>query len=123
MTKRYSGDLTIHVVYDDRNHYKTSVSRKGKNLWSGTVRPAIVGFGPGIAYDSPKAYDEIAATALAFADNDVGGVRDSAEYNENLSDVLIRRSPGRKPSHARKRSPAQLQRDIEAVVGKPKHRR
>ena len=93
MAKRYSGSLQISVVYDDKNHYRTAVSQGGKLLWRGIVKPAPAGFGPGIAYDSPKAYDEIASSALAFADDEVRGIADDAEYDEDLTGYLIRRSP------------------------------
>jgi len=92
MAKRYSGNLQISVVYDDKGHYRTAVSSGGKLLWRGTVNPAPAGFGPGIAYDSPKAYDEVASSALAFADDDVGDIGDEAEYDENLTGYLIRRA-------------------------------
>jgi hypothetical protein len=108
MAKRYSGNLQISVAYDDRNHYRTSVSRGGKLLWRGTVNPAPAGFGPGIAYDSPKAYDEIASSALAFADHEKRGIADEAEYDEDLTGYLIRRSPRTKTAnvHATKKLPA-----------------
>jgi hypothetical protein len=93
MAKRYSGNLTINVVYDDKNFYRTSVSEGGKSLWSGIVKPAPAGFGPGIAYDSPQAYDEIAQSAIAFAEDDLGGIADEAEFDEDLTGYLIRRSP------------------------------
>lgn len=105
MAKRYSGNLQINVVYNDKGHYRTSISLGGKHLWSGNVHPAPSGFGPGIAYDSPKAYDEIASSALAFADHEVGDIGDEAESDENLSGYLIRRSPrGKSAAHATKRS-------------------
>ena len=92
MAKRYSGNLQVSVVYDDKGHYRTAVSSGGKLLWRGIVNPAPAGFGPGIAYDSPKAYDEIASSALAFADDEVGGIGDEAEFDEGLTGYLIRRS-------------------------------
>ncbi|HSX22528.1 MAG TPA: hypothetical protein VLE97_07130 [Gaiellaceae bacterium] len=100
MAKRYSGNLTINVVYDDKNFYRTSVSSEGKPLWSGTVNPAPVGFGPGVAYDSPQAYDEVAGSAIAFADDEVSGVADEAEYDENLTGYLIRRKPPARPARS-----------------------
>ena len=90
MAKRYSGNLQINVAYDDRGHYRTSVSRGGTNLWHGRVDPAPSGFGPGVAYDSPQAYDQIARSTLAFADDEVGGIGDDAEFDE--SGYLVRRN-------------------------------
>lgn len=105
MAKRYSGNLKINVVYDDKNFYRTSVSSGGKLLWRGTVNPAPAGFGPGVAYDSPKAYDEVASSALSFANHEVGGIGDDAEYDENLTGYLIHRSPRTETKvHATKRS-------------------
>lgn len=98
MAKRYSGNLQISVTYDDHNFYRTAVSRGGKLLWRGRVNPAPAGFGPGIAYDSPQAYDEIASSALSFADDEVGGIGDEAEFDENLTGYLIRRTPRAKTS-------------------------
>ena len=107
MAKRYSGNLQISVVYDDKNHYRTAVSSGGKLLWRGIVKPAPAGFGPGIAYDSPKAYDEVASSALAFADDEKRGIADEAEADENLTGYLIRRTPRAKASrdHATKTRP------------------
>ncbi len=93
MAKRYSGNLQISVVYDDKGHYRTAVSSSGKLLWRGVVNPAPAGFGPGVAYDSPKAYDEVASSALAFADDEQRGLADEAEFDEDLTGYLIRRSP------------------------------
>jgi len=89
MAKRYSGNLQINVAYDNRNFYRTSVGRAGKSLWQGTVGPVV----RGIASDSPQAYDEVASAALSFADQEVRGLGDAAEYNEDGSGWLIRRTP------------------------------
>jgi hypothetical protein len=105
MAKRYSGNLQISVVYDDKNHYRTAVSSGGKLLWRGIVNPAPAGFGPGVGYDSSQAYDEVASSALAFADHDVGGISDEAEYDDDLTGFLIRRSPrGKSSGHAMKKT-------------------
>jgi hypothetical protein len=93
MAKRYSGNLQISVIYDDRGHYRTAVSSGGKLLWRGTVRPAPAGFGPGVAYDSPQAYDKIAQSTLSFADDAKRGIGDQAEFDENLTEYKIRRTP------------------------------
>jgi hypothetical protein len=132
MAKRYSGSLKITVTYDDHNFYRTSVSQGDKLLWKGTVRPAPAGFGPGVAYDSPQAYDEVASSALAFADNEIRGIGDEAEFKEDLTGYLIRRSPrskgtsqhstkrghGRSVLHhaTRERSHAQLEDDIHKAL-------
>jgi hypothetical protein len=103
MAKRYSGSLQINVTYDNRGHYRTSVSSGGKLLWRGGVKPAPAGFGPGIAYDSPQAYDKVASSALAFADDEVRGIGDEADFDENLTGYLIKRTKGKTASaHAAK---------------------
>lgn len=122
MAKRYSGNLQISVVYDDKNHYRTSVSRGGKLLWRGTVNPAPAGFGPGIAYDSPKAYDAIASSALAFADDEKRGIADEAEYDEDLTGYLIRRTPhGKKKTSSAhsSRKGSFVSRGIYTLTGRP----
>jgi hypothetical protein len=107
MAKRYSGNLLINVTYNDKNFYRTSVSSGGQPLWSGIVRPAPTGFGPGVAYDSPKAYDEVAQTAIAFAEDEKGGIADEAEFDEDMTGYLVRRSPpprgGAATAHATKK--------------------
>ena len=100
MATRYSGNLKINVTYDDHNFYRASVSQDGKLLWHGRVNPAPSGFGPGVAYDSPQAYDEIARSALAFADDEVRGIGDDADFDEDLTDYLIRRKPRPKAPRA-----------------------
>lgn len=120
MAKRYSGLLTINLAYDG-DQYRTSVSRAGKKLWSGHVRPAPIGFGRGIAYDSPQAYDQIASTALTFADDEVAGISDDAETNEAMTGYQIRRT-SRASSHAAMHSSKagpQLDREIAEALAYP----
>jgi hypothetical protein len=127
MAKRYSGNLQISVVYDDKNHYSTAVSSGGKLLWRGIVNPAPAGFGRGVAYDSPQAYDEVASSALAFADDEQRGIADEAEYDEDLTGYLIRRTPRSgetSSSHAtRKKTPKQLDREIERALSGEQQKR
>ena len=117
MAKRYSGKLQINVSYDDRGYYRTSVScgdtiiRHGREvpappLWRGRVNPAPAGFGPGIAYDSPQAYDEVAKSALSFADHEVGGISDEAEFDEEMTGYLVRRSL----------HPSQVRSEVDAAL-------
>jgi hypothetical protein len=80
MATRYSGNLVIRVLYDDRGDYKCSVTGPGGN-WRGRVRPAPAGFGAGVGYDSPRAYDEIARSAVSFAESEVPGIMDEAHMN------------------------------------------
>ena len=100
MALRYSGDLQIRVTYQDRGDYKASVTtlRGPSRRWSGYVSPAPAGFGRGVAYDSPQAYDEIAHAALSFAaysDEDRRGgdwVTEEAAYDPDGSGWHIGRS-------------------------------
>jgi hypothetical protein len=134
MATRYSGSLQINVTYDDRGHYRTSVSSGGKLLWRGAVNPAPVGFGPGVAYDSPQAYDKVASSAIAFANDEVDGIADKADYDEDLTGYLIKRAKGKTASsHAAKlkrnggdawiqrgrqpkKTEAQLKAEVDAVL-------
>jgi len=75
-------------------------------LWRGRVNPAPAGFGPGIAYDSPQAYDEVAQSAIAFADHEVGGIGDEAEFDEGLTGYLVRRSL----------HPSQVRSEVDAAL-------
>lgn len=123
MAKRYSGNLQINVTYDPHNFYRVSVSQGGKRLWGGRVSPAPSGFGPGIAYDSPRAYDEIAGSALSFADDEVGGIGDDADFKDDGTGYLIRRTPltKRVPAHATKRGVTRASQGTQyrgVVVGK-----
>lgn len=108
MAKRYSGDLQITVVYDDRGHYRASVSRGGVKLWRGAVRPPR---SLTYAVDSEHGYDEAARAALAFADHDRSGIGDHAEMDDagykvrRVKDYWQKWPGGRiKPSRLRDRS-------------------
>lgn len=90
MAIRYSGGLKINVVYRDKGDYRAVITEYG---WQASgrvhpfpfkdrsraahkavvyVNPAPAGFGRGVAYDSPQAYDEIAHAALSFGDDEEG---------------------------------------------------
>jgi hypothetical protein len=113
MAKRYSGDLQINVIWDDRGFYRTSVSQDGKSLWSGTVGPVESGIGK----DSSQAYDEVASAALSFADDEVSGIGDDAEAKEDLSGWLIRRKPREKVSgHATKKKKSMDDQQFKRVA-------
>jgi hypothetical protein len=89
------------------------------------VNPAPAGFGRGIAYDSPQAYDRIAATALAFAEDEKSGIADQAEYGDagfvvqrsKPSPSHLARRRSRSPvHHASKKTPAQLEHEIAEAL-------
>lgn len=93
MATRYSGDLKINVTYRDRGDYACTIALHGINAWKGTVRPPAMGFGPGIAYDSPEAYDSVARAAVAFAIDELPHIGDSIEVNMDMTDTMVHRSP------------------------------
>lgn len=90
MAKRYSGNVVVNVVWDDRRDaYRATVAENGRHVWSG-----IIGRAPAsrLAVDSSEAYDEAAVTALAFADNDEG--LEGVEYTDSgrhIRRVRVRR--------------------------------
>lgn len=104
MATRYSGpDTTINIVYSDGNrklmrpHYHTTISVRGKHVWTGDVEPPqmLTAHSPlNKGYDSSEAYDAMASTALAFYVNDMEerGERsagDSLDYGDQ--DYMVRR--------------------------------
>jgi len=69
MARRYIGNATIYIQYHDDGDYRGSVvvfDGYHKAWKFRDLRPAVVGFGPGIAYDSSEAYDQMAQTAVNF---------------------------------------------------------
>ena len=101
MATRYSGNLRITCLYRDQGDYKCTVTPHGGRGVTIYVRPAPAGFGRGVAYDSPKAYDEIAHAAISFADDEERGLGEEAEMNE--SGWVIHRSPPSYSPHANKK--------------------
>lgn len=71
MARRYIGDANIYIEYHDQGDYRGSIvvplDDGAPAVWkfSGLRAPAC-GFGPGIAYDSPEAYDRMAQAAASF---------------------------------------------------------
>ena len=117
MAIRYSGGLKINVVYRDKGDYRAVITDRAqqqspyrtKSFPFKTrsiparkavvfVNPAPAGFGRGVAYDSPQAYDEIAHAALSFADEDLrvndqeDWVSSLAAYDKDLSGWHIGRT-------------------------------
>jgi hypothetical protein len=86
------------------------------------VNPAPSGFGRGVANDSPQAYDEVASSAISFADHEKGNIAEEAEYTEDMTGYLIKRAPGSskaastRSSHARKKiDPHEAKQRLEAA--------
>jgi len=66
MARRYIGDAVIEIFYRDRGDYAGRVTAHKKTWHFEDLYAAAIGFGPGIAYDSPAAYDEMAQSAVSF---------------------------------------------------------
>ena len=68
MAKRYIGDAVITITYRDRGDYAGTISvPKEKKTWKfDDLHAPGAGLGPGVGYDSPKAYDEMAGSAVSF---------------------------------------------------------
>ena len=110
MAKRYSGNVEVTVMYQDRGDYKTSVRVNDKTVWRGHVGGPKSGFGVGVDYDSPKAYDRTAKAAITFAEDDDAYVMDDVALDRH-GDIHIGRSYATRypkqenPSRKRKASP------------------
>ena len=101
MATRYIGQATVQVSFtgDPEDNFRVSVSVPGARGRAFLVRAAKSGFGPGVAYDSPQAYDEIAAAAANFAASESPEVQEgiSSAYDPSGSTRLhVRRSKGGK---------------------------
>jgi hypothetical protein len=130
MAVRYSGKLKISVRYDDRGFDQAVVSAPGERSWTGKIGPARAGR-QGSGYDSPKAYDEVAASAISFANHARPWVGDLAEWTS--SGVKIRRVPNfhtqyppgssRKPSRWARRSAESRSGERSRGVSQAEHLR
>jgi hypothetical protein len=108
MAKRYSGEVVVTVVYEDRGDYKATVAIGRRNVWSDRIGAPASGFGRGVAYDSPKAYDSTARAALSFADYEDDEVGGSAAFDRDGTGWHIGRSAATKwpkQENPRKRKP------------------
>ncbi len=65
MAKRRIGDAIVRIVYHDAGDYRGTVSA-GEHVWRFADLCAPCGFGSGVAYDSPEAYDAMAESAVSF---------------------------------------------------------
>jgi len=95
MAKRYSGDLTVQITYHDDDTYKGYVKGPGgtytfKDLRAPRIPTAGHVGSHGIAYDSPKGYDDMARSAISFATYDMEGIG-YPDYDESGNDYKVRR--------------------------------
>ena len=67
MAVRYIGDAVVRISYHDSGDYHGTVSVPAGTWRFGCLHAPACGFGPGVAYYSPAAYDEMASSAVAFA--------------------------------------------------------
>lgn len=93
MALRYSGKLTIRVLWNDRGYYNASISSKGRNLWSGTVGAPK---SSRVAVDSPEAYDDTASAALSFAAHEGADVDDAGVEITRKPQTRARANPASK---------------------------
>lgn len=66
MAKRYIGDAVIRIEYHDAGDYRGTVSAGGHVWRFANLHAPLIGHGPGVGYDSPEAYDSMAASAVSF---------------------------------------------------------
>jgi hypothetical protein len=64
---RYSGSVRIELTYQDSDGCYDGKVVVGAQTYGVSVGPPASGYGPGVAYDSPEAYDRAAHAALSFA--------------------------------------------------------
>ena len=68
---RYSGSVRIELTYQDSDGCYDGKVVVDSHTYSVSVGPPASGYGPGVAYDSPEAYDRAAHAALSFAAADL----------------------------------------------------
>lgn len=90
MATRISGRLKLSVTYRDAGHYTGSITHNGRQLYKATLNPPASGFGRGVSYDSPEAYDSVARSLLSFGINETEDVAQLAEYDTNGNPVVVR---------------------------------
>jgi hypothetical protein len=64
---RYSGSVRIELTSQDSDSCHDGKVAVDTHTYSVSVGPPAIGYGPGVAYDSPEAYDRAAHAALSFA--------------------------------------------------------
>lgn len=68
---RYCGSVRIELTYEDSDGCYDGKVVVDSHTYSVSVGPRASGCGPGVAYDSPEAYDRAAHAALSFAAADI----------------------------------------------------
>ena len=97
---RYSGSVWIELTCQDSDRCYDGKVVVGGHTYGVSVGPPAIGYGPGVAFDSPEAYDRAAHAALSFAAADLewGAGSDlftpAAEVGEDGWVIRRRRSSG-----------------------------
>jgi len=124
MARRIIGDAIVNIQYSDRGDYRGTVSvpygrgKKRKSWRFSDLHAPRMGFGPRIGYDSPRAYDEMAESAVGFGSyytthnrgDDVPDWAPSEELADAISDATAWAQDDRgkyevrRPSRSRKTS-------------------
>lgn len=65
MARRYIGDAVVYILYRGGDVYTGSITVGNRSWVFEDLKAAPVGFG-GEGYDSPRAYDAMAAAAVSF---------------------------------------------------------
>lgn len=81
MARRYSGEVNINILWvDATQQYAAKVKAPDEpSMFIIVGAPKVLEH----AVDSPAAYDNAAVTALAFAEDEVGGSTERAAYKED----------------------------------------
>lgn len=87
MARRFIGQAVIDVTFDEmewrpggRFYYRGRIKAPGGERWSSrSFGSPAGGFGPGVAADSPEAYDRIAVSVAQFASYYTTGNRKNAD--------------------------------------------
>lgn len=86
MARRYCGSILIRIHLEDScGEYLCSLPG-----WQSYIGAPASGFGPGVSYDSPTAFDQTARAAISFAMND-GAVDGHGLELDPHGNLMIRR--------------------------------
>lgn len=141
MAKRYIGDAVITITYRDRGDYAGTVCA-GRKCWRfEDLHAPRSGFGRdqngrGISYDSPRAYDKMAESAVGFGSyytthnrgddlpdwapsaNVADAIAEATQWAQNdRGDYEVRKSRGGRSSNPRASNPLQ-KNPLSSIFGR-----
>ncbi len=123
MARRYSGDVTVDLLWDDRGYYKGRVSWPGGSFDATGLRLSPHD-SRRLAADSPEAYDAASEAALGFASNDHEEVYAHGEQypaSPNFDKWLVRRArPSRRNGAEEDAFAADMRRRFPATAARGK---